>query len=229
MNTLRTLGMLSAVGLLSAASGQALAEQDPAAQPPPATQTQPNTNPDPSAASSPHQREATGQTETDKTGQGIDKGVDEAPPTTNPDPSGATSPHQHDTVKGPEGATERAAGKDKEMAGDTKPKDKLVGLVVESPSGEPVGSVVDIVRDSSGLPTHVIVAMDNETTAVAYQTASSMVRGDKVVMNQQRLAGAPKVKQTEWLDEQDSKWRTASDRYWGSTRTASPGDAEKPT
>jgi hypothetical protein len=75
----------------------------------------------------------------------------------------------------------------------------------------------------------VIVAMDNETTAVPYQTASSMVRGGKVVMNQQRLAGAPKVKQTEWLDEQDSKWRTASDRYWGNTRTASPGDAEKPT
>jgi hypothetical protein len=225
MNTLRTLGMLSAVGLLTAASGQALAEQDTAPQAPPATQTQPNTSPDPSAASSPHQREATGQQETDKTG----KGVDEAPPTTNPDPSGATSPHQHDTVKGPEGATERAAGKDKEMAGDTKPKDKLVGLVVESPAGEPVGSVVDIVRDGSGLPTHVIVAMDNETTAVPYQTASSMVRGGKVVMNQQRLAGAPKVKQTEWLDEQDSKWRTASDRYWGSTRTASPGDAEKPT
>jgi len=224
MNTVRTLSTLSAVGLL-AASAQALAAQDQPPQPPPATQTTPNTNPDPTGASSPHQREATGQQERDKTG----KGVDEAPPTTNPDPRGATSPHQQDTVKGPEGANERAAGKDKQIAGDTKPKDKLVGLIVETPSGDPVGSVVDIVRDDSGDPTHVIVAMDNETTAVPYQTASSMVRGGKVVMNQQRLAGAPKVKQTEWLDESDSEWREESDRYWGNTRTASPGDAEKPT
>jgi hypothetical protein len=227
MNTLRTLSMLSAVGLLTATSAQALAAQDTAPQAPPATQTQPNTSPDPTAASSPHQREATGQQETDKTG----KGVDEAPPAANPDPSGATSPHQQDTVKGAEGANERAAGKDKQMAGDTKPKDKLVGLIVETPAGEPVGSVVDIVRDDAGMPTHVIVAIDNETTAVPYQTASSMVRDGKVVMNQQRLAGAPKVKQTEWLDQSSSKWRTASDRYWGNTRTASPGpgDEEKPT
>lgn len=219
MNTLRTLRMLSAVGLL-AASAQALAAQDAAPQVPPSTQTEPNRSPDPNAASSPHQRDVTGQEQTDRTG----KGIDEAPPTQNPDPSGATSPHQQDTVKGPEGATERAAGKDKEMAGDTKPKDKLVGLIVETPAGEPIGSVVDIVRDDDGMPTHVIIAMDTDTTAVPYATATSMVRDGKVVMNQQRLAGAPKVKQTEWLEETGSKWRTDSNRYWGNTRTASQGD-----
>jgi len=224
MNTLRALRMLSAVGLLTAASAQALAAQD-APQVPRSTQTEPNRSPDPDAASSPHQRDVTGEENADRTG----KGIDEAPPSQNPDPSGATSPHQHDTVKGPEGANERAAGKDKQIAGDTKPKDKLVGLIVESPAGEPIGSVVDLVRDDSGMPTHVIIAMDTETTAVPYATAASMVRDGKVVMNQQRLAGAPKVKQTEWLDDTSSQWRTDANRHCGNTRTATPGDEKPPT
>jgi hypothetical protein len=99
-----------------------------------------------------------------------------------------------------------------------------VGLTVESSDGKPLGSVVDIVRDRDGMPTYAVIAIDNDTTAVPYETATSMIRGGKVVMSSQRLAGAPKVKQTEWLDQTSSKWRTESDRYWGNTRTASPGD-----
>jgi hypothetical protein len=215
MNTLRTLSTLSALGLLAAASTQALAAQGTAAQAvPPATETetQPSTNPDPNAASSPHQRDVTG------------KGVDEAPPTTNPDAADASSPHQRDAVDKPVGANERAAGKDKQIAGDTKPKDKLVGLPVETSGGQAIGSVVDIVRDADGTPTYAVVAIDNDTTAVPYTTVTAMVRDGKVIMSQSRLAGAPKVKQTEWLDQTSSKWRSASDRYWGNTRTASPNE-----
>jgi hypothetical protein len=168
MNTLRTLGILSALGLLSAVSAQALAAQ----------------------------------------------GAEEANP-----PAAAQSPA---------GENERAAGKEKQIAGDTKPKDKLVGLPVETPSGQPIGSVVDIVRDRSGNPTYAVVAIDNDTTAVPYETASAMVRDDKVVMSPTRLANAPKVKQTEWLDQTTSKWRTEADRYWGTTRTATPGTETPP-
>ncbi len=56
----------------------------------------------------------------------------------------------------------------------------------------------------------------------------SMVRNDKVVMSPRRLAAAPKVKQTEWLDETHSAWRKDSDRYWGNTRTASKDEEKKP-
>ncbi len=42
------------------------------------------------------------------------------------------------------------------------------------------------------------------------------------------LASAPRVKQSEWLDETSSKWRSESDRYWGNTRTAEPGNMPKP-
>jgi hypothetical protein len=131
--------------------------------------------------------------------------------------------------QGPVGANERAAGKERQIAGDTKPKDQLVGLPVETSSGEALGSVVDIVRDKAGQPTYAVVAIDNDTTAVPYDTAAAMIHNGKVIMSQAKLNGAPKVKQSEWLDQTRSSWRTQSDRYWGTTRTASPGDAKKPT
>jgi len=126
------------------------------------------------------------------------------------------------------GANERAAGTERQIAGDTKPKDKLVGLPVETPAGEQLGSVVDIVRDKSGKPDYAVVAIDTDTTAVPYDTALGMLRNDRVVMSQAKLAAAPKVKQSEWLDQTHTAWRTQSDRYWGNTRSASKGEAKKP-
>jgi hypothetical protein len=225
MNTIRTLSMLTALGLASALSAQALAGQG-AAEPqttPPATGTQPNPA-SPDSASSPHQRDVT----TSESGKGIDK-TTEAPTTTQTDPSGAVTPHQRDTVQKP-GDTERmgkdSTHKDHKMADSTKPKDKLVGLPVESSTGQQLGSVVDIVRDKMGKPTYAVVAIDNDTTAVPYDTAAMMVRDGKVIMSSTRLSGSPKVKQTEWMDHADSSWRSETDRYWGTTRTASPN--EKP-
>jgi hypothetical protein len=92
---------------------------------------------------------------------------------------------------------------------------------VETSKGEQLGSVVDIVRDKAGTPTYAVVAIDTDTTAVPYATALDMVRNGKVVMSQAKLAAAPKVKQTEWLDQNHTSWRKDSDRYWGNTRTAS--------
>jgi hypothetical protein len=125
------------------------------------------------------------------------------------------------------GANERAAGTERQIAGDTKPKDKLVGLPVESATGEQLGSVVDIVRDKSGKPTYAVVAIDTDTTAVPYDKAVDMIRNGKVVMSQARLASAPKVKQSEWMNQNEAGWRKESDRYWSNTRTASK-DEKKP-
>jgi hypothetical protein len=128
----------------------------------------------------------------------------------------------------PAGANERAAGAERQIAGDTKPQDKLVGLPVETSKGEQLGSVVDIVRDKAGKPTYAVVAIDTDTTAVPYETAMGMVRDNKVIMSPTKLAAAPKVKQTEWLDQTHTSWRSESDRYWGNTRTASKSEAKKP-
>lgn len=128
----------------------------------------------------------------------------------------------------PAGANERAAGAERQIAGDTKPKDKLVGLPVESAAGEQLGSVVDIVRSKSGKPTYAVVAIDTDTTAVPYDEALGMVRNEKVIMSPARLSAAPKVKQSEWLDESHTAWRKESDRYWGNTRTASKEEKKEP-
>ena len=174
MNTLRTLGILTAFGVISAASAEATAAE---------------------LAGDP---------------QGT------------PDVAGQQAPAPA------AGANERAAGAERQIAGDTKPKDKLVGLPVESANGEQLGSVVDIVRDKkSGKPTYAVVAIDTDTTAVPYDKATGMVRGNKVVMSQAKLASAPKVKQSEWLDETHTAWRTEADHYWGGTRTASKDEAKK--
>lgn len=125
------------------------------------------------------------------------------------------------------GANERAAGAERQITGDTKPTDKLVGLPVESSSGEQLGSVVDIVRNKAGKPTYAVVAIDTDTTAVPYDTAMGMVRDNKVIMSPKKLAAAPKVKQTEWLDQDHTAWRKESDRYWGNTRTASKDEKQK--
>jgi hypothetical protein len=174
MNTLRTLGILTAFGVISAASAEALA-------------------------------------------------ADLAGGEGTPEVAG-----QQATPTPPAGANERAAGVERQIAGDTKPKDKLVGLPVESANGEQLGSVVDIVRDKkSGKPTYAVVAIDTDTTAVPYDKAMGMVHGNKVVMSQAKLASAPKVKQSEWLDETHTAWRMESDHYWGGTRTASKDEAKK--
>jgi hypothetical protein len=228
MNTLRTLSTATALGLLAAVSAQAPAAQGAVeAQAPPTQGTlPPMTPPDPSAASSEHQRDVTGRSE--ETG--------ESPVQTNPsDPSQSSTPNQREVIGSNAGENERAAGTEKEMTGDTKPKDKLVGLPVQSSSSDStgnsqqLGSVVDIVRDRDGKPTYAIVAIDNDTTAVPYDVATASLHAGKLlVLSPTKLASAPRVTQSEWLDQKSSKWRTESDRYWGNTRTAQPADAPMP-
>jgi hypothetical protein len=228
MNKLRTLSMAAAAGLLAAVSAQAPAAQEPVvAQAPPTQGTlPPMTNPEPEAASSEHQRDVTGRTEE----------ADESAVQTNPsNPSQSSTPNQREVIGSNAGANERAAGTEKQMAGDTKPKDKLVGLPVQSSKSDStgntqqLGSVVDIVRDKGGKPAYAIVAIDNDTTAIPYDVATSSLHAGKLlVLSPDRLASAPRVTQSEWLDQKSSKWRTESDRYWGNTRTAQPADAPMP-
>jgi len=230
MNTLRKLSTATALGLLAAVSAQAPAAQGTVVtESAPAQGTlAPMTSPTPEAASSPHQR--------DVTDRSADEAGSEAPVQTNPsDPSQSSSPSQREVLGSNAGSNERAAGPTKQMSGDTKPKDKLVGLPVQSSKSDStgntqqLGSVVDIVRDRGGKPTYAIVAIDNDTTAVPYDVAtSSMHAGKLLVMSPEQLAGAPRVKQTEWLDQKASKWRTESDRYWRGSRTAQPADAPLP-
>ncbi len=203
MNRLRSLSMMAALGLASAAYAQTQAPPD-TTPPPGTTQTPPAGSTDPNGASSPHQRDVTAQPGT------------EATPSTSPDPSAAASPHQRDAV----GPTRTAD------AGTTAVP-QIVGLEVDTPAGERLGAVVDLVLDPSGQPAYVVIATPADAAAVPYRTASSMVQGNKVVVDRAKLKRAPKVKRDSLKDSSNTAWQGKSDAYWnegqGSTRSASPG------
>ncbi len=77
--------------------------------------------------------------------------------------------------------------------GDTKPKDKLVGLPVESASGEQLSSVVDIVRNKAGTPTYAVVPIDTDTTAVPLRNRMWAWSADgKVVMSPDETRRQPR-------------------------------------
>ena len=134
--------------------------------------------------------------------------------TPSPDPAAASSPHQQGTV----GAAPHAG-----MMGTAS---KMVGLQVQSPVGETLGSVIDVVLDSSGRPDYVVISTDTDTaTAVPYAAVAPMVRNDKVILDRTRLQNSPQVAQSDLHDKTNTKWRTQADRYWGqgTMRSASPG------
>jgi hypothetical protein len=207
MNTLRSFSIVAALGLASAVYAQSQTTPDKTQQP--------GTS-DPSAASSPHQRDTTGSRDVPETSP--KPPADSTSPTTT-DPSAASSPHQQETTR----TAEANKG-----AGATTDEPQVVGLEVISPSGEPLGAVVDVVMNSSGAPSYAVISSAGKATAVPYSTVSTMVRDNAVVMEQSRLQSAPKVEKGAWRDSADTQWQSESDRYWGKggMRTATPGDAD---
>jgi hypothetical protein len=105
-----------------------------------------------------------------------------------------------------------------------------IGVQVESETGEPLGTVTDLVADpTTGAPMFVVISTEGETTAMPYSAASSMVQGDALVIERTRLASAPRVEQSE-LQEPTADWTSEANDYWGQgeMRTASPETAEEP-
>ncbi|MDB6090556.1 MAG: hypothetical protein JWN85_3340 [Gammaproteobacteria bacterium] len=191
MNTLRSFSMLAALSLAGAAYAQTQATPDPDTGPPSpsqsssSTQTTPDSSP--SAASSPHQREATSQSN-----------QQESTNSANPDPSAASSPHQRNTTR------MAAAG------GSVAP-----GMQVKSPSGDALGTVAVIVPDAASDAGYVVIATSaGDATAVPYATASSMVRNDTLVMDKSRLQNAPKVQRDQMEDRSSNTWQKKADKYW---------------
>lgn len=218
MDKLPMLGMLAALGLASAAYAQYQPPPDTQSTPQSTPQTsqspdssEPSKSPDPDAASSPHQRDVTGQSETQETR-----------PTESPESSAASTPHQRGAVGKEGGASEGMAGK----AGSSK----VVGLQVESTTGQSLGTVSDVVADSGGQPAYAMISTGTDTmTAVPYDAVRSMMSGDKIVMDRTLLENSPQVSRNEMKDKSDTSWKTEADRYWSSSiRSASPGNEEPP-
>lgn len=97
---------------------------------------------------------------------------------------------------------------------ETTQANDLVGTEVVTRADARLGSVVDVVFDSKGQPSFVVIQSEGNTAAVPYSAATSMMSGDKVVIDQSKLERAPQVKQGEWRDTKDSTWKHEASRYW---------------
>jgi hypothetical protein len=90
----------------------------------------------------------------------------------------------------------------------------IAGTPVVTAGNQPLGSVVETVFDSRGQPSFVVISVGENMAAVPYQTAASMMSGQKIVVDPNRLTQAPKVAPGEWRDTSRTGWQTPSTRYW---------------
>jgi hypothetical protein len=92
--------------------------------------------------------------------------------------------------------------------------EELVGASVVTRTNAPLGRVTEVVFDSKEQPAFVIISTEDQSSAVPYSAASSMMSGDKVVIDQSKLQGAPKLKEGEWKHQSSAKWQKDAARYW---------------
>ena len=60
----------------------------------------------------------------------------------------------------------------------------------------------------------MVITTQGKSSALPYETASSMMSGDKIVIDKERLQGAPKLKAGEWRDQSSTGWKTDATHYW---------------
>lgn len=163
--------------------------------------TSPSTTPEnPAPSTSPTEGTAADRTPPGETAtQGTSRDV--------PRPTGAAT----DPAEGT--AADRTPPSRGQAGGTMKPE--LVGLRVVSPENAPLGEVVDVVFDSRGQPDYVVIASEGNNSAVPFQTASSMIEGGKVIMDQAKLQQAPKLKRGEWRERsENASWKQDATQYW---------------
>jgi sporulation protein YlmC with PRC-barrel domain len=92
------------------------------------------------------------------------------------------------------------------------------GSIVQSPAGENIGRVKDIVPDSkTGDPAYVVIAARNGTAAVPYAVIAPMYQNGHVVLDRARLESAPHVSDSQLRDDKASaEWEKQANRYWTS-------------
>lgn len=89
----------------------------------------------------------------------------------------------------------------------------IAGTAVVTNSNQSVGSVVETVFDSQGQPAFVVISSGESMTAVPYQTAKSMMNGEKLVIDRSKLAKAPKIRAGQWR-EGGERWKSEATQYW---------------
>jgi sporulation protein YlmC with PRC-barrel domain len=101
----------------------------------------------------------------------------------------------------------------------------LIGMPVVSADGSPLGEVKDIIFDSQGRATHVVIANETPTSdgasnpdeklvAVPWETALTHISDDHLVLDSAHLASAPSFTPEAWPNLDDPAWSVTADAYW---------------
>jgi hypothetical protein len=89
------------------------------------------------------------------------------------------------------------------------------GSIVQSPAGQPIGRVKDIVPDTNtGEPAYVVISTRSGSTAVPYAVIAPMFQSGHVVLDRSRLESAPHVRDSQLQDRSDATWKKEAERYW---------------
>jgi hypothetical protein len=92
--------------------------------------------------------------------------------------------------------------------------DKMLGASVISEKQAPVGRVVDVVFSAANQPEFVVIESAGKQVAVPYSVANANMTANKIVIDESRLHGAPKMKQGEWRSKTEGTWKKDATRYW---------------
>ncbi len=187
MTTIRILTVLAASSLAAVAYAQTQ----------PAPSTQPGASPGYNTAN-PHQREMKSA-----------PGNESAPPSSRPAPgAGSLETSQN---------AQEARTPSMRMAAAAPGGKSWSNMPVESPSGQSLGSVSNVVPGLNGQKTSgyvVVSGASGMSVPVPYRTASAMVRDGKLILSQSRFERAPKVTQEDLQNSSDHAWRAKADQYW---------------
>jgi sporulation protein YlmC with PRC-barrel domain len=113
---------------------------------------------------------------------------------------------------------------------------KLVGMKVQTATGDSLGQIKDVVIDKSGQTSYAVIAYGATLNVAAKQTAvpwaavSPMIKGDKLVMDQSQLEQAPVLSNSRKLDPSSGTWSRDANVYWRSVkmRTVDPQPSSAP-
>jgi len=97
------------------------------------------------------------------------------------------------------------------------------GSIVQSPAGENIGRVKDVVPDATtGDPAYIVITTPSGSSAVPYAAVAPMYQNGHFVMDRGKLESAPHVTDKQLRDDKtDAQWKKDADRYWDARRPPS--------
>lgn len=166
------------------------------------TQTVPP--PEPGAAATP------GQSNPDRTDPSTS-----TPSTINRSPKEAIS--QESSSQSSDADMSTAAERRPKMGREARVGSISAGSIVQTPAGQPIGRVKDIVPDANtGEPAYIVISLRSGSTAVPYPAVAPMFQNGHIVFDRSRLESAPRVTDSQLQDSSRAEWKQQADRYWES-------------